>query len=312
MGIVIPLIAGYILDIIFGDPHSLPHPIRFIGLLIEKVESLLYFGKRFYKFKGLLLFIIITSISYLIPLYLIKLFDLFNLGFIISTLLIFQILATKSLYIETNKVYLALKKGDIKMAKKSLSLLVSRDTKDMKEVDIIRSTIETISENIVDGITSPLFYIFIGGAPLGMLYKAVNTLDSMVGYKNSKYMEFGYFSAKIDDVLNYIPARLTGLLLVIVSFLVGLDYKESYKILLRDKRNHSSPNSGFSEAAVAGALGIQLGGRVSYFGVMHNKPTMGNNYRDPNLGDIKKLYKVLFVTSFIFFSLGLGVLTLCM
>lgn len=296
---LIPLICGYFLDILIGDPRQLPHPVRAIGLLISNTEKVLRKKDRFLKFKGLVLLIFVSFLSFIIPYILLKFLNSINVlvGVIISSLLIFQILATKSLYTETIKVYKALNCGNIQLAKKELSYLVSRDCETMEEEDIIRSTIETISENIVDGITSPLFYIMLGGAPLGMFYKAVNTLDSMVGYKNEKYMDFGYFSAKFDDVINFIPARLTSYLIVFSSFVLRLNYKDSYTILKRDKANHSSPNSGYAEAPVAGALGIRLGGKVSYFGVIHNKPTMGNEDRRPNIEDIKSTHKIMFLTS---------------
>ncbi|MGL1891324.1 MAG: adenosylcobinamide-phosphate synthase CbiB [Spirochaetaceae bacterium] len=306
---VIPLTIGYILDLLIGDPHWLPHPIRFIGTLINKLESLLRKKERYLKFKGLILLILTSGISFLtvfIILYLLEKVNIY-IADIVCAFIIFQILATKSLFTETNKVYKALLANDLDLAKKQLSYLVSRDCESMNKTDVIRSTIETISENIVDGITSPLFYILIGGAPLGMFYKAVNTLDSMVGYKNDKYMDFGYFSAKFDDFVNYVPARISSIIIIFSSFLLGLDFKLAFKTLIKDRRNHSSPNSGYAEAPVAGALGIQLGGKVSYFGVIHNKPTMGLDVNEPENIDIRKTHKIMFLTSLIFFSLCIGV-----
>lgn len=312
MVVIIPFIFGYIMDLIIGDPAFLPHPIRFIGLYINKTEKLLRKNEKKLKIKGLFLLIIVSITSFLIVYITINLLGKLNfyIGIVFQTIFIFQILATKSLFTETNKVYKALKNSDQAEAKKQLSYLVTRDCSRMDEVDIIRSTIETISENIVDGITSPLFYIFLGGAPLGMFYKAVNTLDSMVGYKNEKYIDFGYFSAKFDDVINYIPARITSVIIVLSSFFLKKDYKLAFKVLLRDRRAHSSPNSGYSEAPVAGALNIMLGGRVSYFGQIHNKPTMGDNIKDPSVDDIRSTHKIMFLTSFFFFLLCLGVLLL--
>ena len=190
---------------------------------------------------------------------------------------------------------------------------MSRDTGTMDEKMIIRSTMETISENTVDGIVAPMFYMFIGGLPLGMTYKAINTLDSMVGYKNEKYMEFGKFSAKVDDVANFIPARITGIFIIIVSFILHYDYKNSFKIFFRDRKNHSSPNSAHAEASVAGALGVQFGGRVSYFGKETEKPTIGDKIKDFELEDIKKNIKIMYVTSFlslVIFSLIFGIISL--
>lgn len=303
--VIFPFIFGYILDLIIGDPLFIPHPIRGIGLLIDKTESFLRKEETYLKIKGLFLLIIVSLSSYLAIYLIINVVGLFNiyLEVVIHSLIIFQILATKSLYTETNKVYKALESGDIDLAKKHLSYLVTRDCENMEEEDIVRSTIETISENIVDGITAPMFFIILGGAPLGMLYKAVNTLDSMVGYKNDKYRDFGFFSAKFDDIVNYIPARFTSLLIVLTSLILKKDYNNSWRILLRDKKNHSSPNSGYAEAPVAGALGIMLGGKVSYFGEIHNKPTMGDDLREPSITDIRDTHKIMFITSFLMFVL---------
>lgn len=303
--VVLPFILGYILDLIIGDPAFIPHPIRGIGLLIDRTETFLRKENVDLKLKGLYLLIIVTSICYFSTFLLINIFGFFNIyaRFVVTTFIIFQILATKSLFSETNKVYLALEVGDIDLAKKYLSYLVSRDCHEMKEEDIVTSTIETISENIVDGITAPMFYIALGGAPIGMFYKGVNTLDSMVGYKNDKYKDFGFFSAKFDDILNYIPARLTSVIIILATKILNMDYKNAWEILKRDKRNHSSPNSGFAEAPVAGALGIILGGKVSYFGEVFNKPTMGDDKRKPDIKDIRDTHKIMFLTSLLMFGI---------
>lgn len=308
--VIIPFTFGYLLDLIIGDPHKLPHPVRAIGLLIKSVEKLIYKKTRLLKFKGLLLLIIVSTVTFSISYLLVHFSSSLDkyLGYLVSTVLIFQILATKSLFTETNKVYKSLKNGDLTEAKKKLSYLVSRDCENMKEEDVVRSTIETISENIVDGVTSPLFYILLGGAPLGMLYKAVNTLDSMVGYKNSRYSDFGYFSAKFDDVVNFVPARLTSLIILISTFLLRYNYINAFKILFRDNCKHSSPNSGWAEAPVAGALNITLGGKVSYFGKVHNKPEIGDSLKRPEIADIKKTHLILFLTSIISFLISAGVL----
>ena len=164
---------------------------------------------------------------------------------------------------------------------------------------IIRSTMETISENTVDGIVAPMFYMFLGGLPLSMSYKAINTLDSMVGYKNEKYIDFGKFSAKVDDVANFIPARITGIFIILASMILGYNGKEAWRIFFRDRKNHSSPNSAHSEASVAGALGVQFGGRVSYFGKEVDKPTRGDKKKEFEIEDIKKNIKIMYATSFL-------------
>lgn len=307
---ILPLTIGYLLDLIIGDPHSLPHPITYIGKLIKKCETLLRRRENFLKIKGVVLFFIVTGLSFGIIWLLIYLTGLIHhfLGLIVQLWLIFQILATKSLYIESLKVQRALESGDIKEARKYLSWLVTRDCSQMSKQDIIRSTVETISENITDGITAPLFYITLGGAPLGMLYKAVNTLDSMVGYKNERYKDFGYFSAKMDDIFNYIPARITALFIILSCFFLGLDSKRAFFTLLRDRKKHDSPNSPFGEAPVAGALGIYLGGRVTYFDKIYDKPKIGDGLKEPDIEDIEKCHRIMFLTSLLFYLFCVGVL----
>ena len=213
--------------------------------------------------------------------------------------LMYTIFSINSLAREGKKVYKILQKGNLEIARKELSYLVSRDTEKMDKIMIIRSTMETISENTVDGIIAPMFYMFIGGLPLAMTYKAINTMDSMVGYKNEKYIDFGKFSAKIDDIANFIPARITGILIIISSFLLGFDYKNAKKIFFRDRKNHSSPNSAHSEASVAGALGVQFGGKVSYFGKEVEKPTIGDKKKEFRTEDIRKNIRIMYVTSFV-------------
>lgn len=297
---MIQVFIGYTLDVLFGDPYWIKHPVIYIGSIINRLEDRLM-GLKSKKIGGVLLLLIIMTISYMVPFTMLLLAKGIHpyLGIALEALMICQILATKSLHRETKKVYDALMNKDMKASRLFISYLVSRDTGEMAEEDIVRSSIETVAENIVDGIIAPLFFVIIGGAPLGWLYKGVNTLDSMVGYKNDKFMDYGWASARFDDLLNYIPSRVTGPIIVLAAFLLGYDYKNSFRVLKRDCRNHSSPNSGFSEAPVAGALNIQLGGRVSYFGVIHNKPTMGDQNETLAVGHIDKTFKVMFLSSFL-------------
>ena len=289
---------AYVLDLIFGDPQNVVHPVQVIGKIISAGEKVLL--RKKYKFlAGAVLNIFTVSITYT-SMYLISRSVKISVFFmIIEIYLMYTIFSINSLAREGNRVYRILKEGDIEKARKDLSYLVSRDTETMDEKMIIRSTMETISENTVDGIVAPMFYMFLGGMPLAMAYKAINTLDSMVGYKNEKYMDFGKFSAKVDDVANFIPARITGILIVLASMILGYDYKNSLKIFLRDRKNHSSPNSAHSEASVAGALGVQFGGKVSYFGKEINKPTIGDKIKDFELEDIRKNIRIMYVTSFL-------------
>lgn len=295
---------GYLADLIFGDPYWMPHPIRLIGKLIESAEKTIRKfakGEGALKFGGVLLLIVVVSVSFAVPFGILKLASGVSpyLALAIEVLMVYQILATKCLDVETAKVRKKLELGDLEGARHAISMLVSRDTEKMNEEDIIKAAVETMTENIVDGIISPMFYIAIGGAPLGFAFKAVNTLDSMVGYKNDKYLNLGWASAKFDDLANFIPARLTALLVIVAAFVLRLDYKNAYKILLRDKRNHSSPNSPLSEAPAAGALRIQLGGKAWYFGEMSMKPTMGDPLEEPTVRHIVKSSQLMYATSFI-------------
>ena len=289
---------AYVLDLIFGDPQNVIHPVQVIGKIISTGEKILL--RKKYKFlAGAVLNIFTVSITYTLMYLISKSVKISVFFMIIEIYLMYTIFSINSLAREGNRVYRILKEGDIEKARKDLSYLVSRDTEMMDEKMIIRSTMETISENTVDGIVAPMFYMFLGGMPLAMAYKAINTLDSMVGYKNEKYMDFGKFSAKVDDVANFIPARITGILIVLASMILGYDYKNSLKIFLRDRKNHSSPNSAHSEASVAGALGVQFGGKVSYFGKEIDKPTIGDKTKEFELEDIRKNIRIMYVTSFL-------------
>ena len=289
---------AYVLDLIFGDPQNVVHPVQVIGKIISAGEKVLL--RKKYKFlAGAVLNIFTVSITYTLMYLISKSVKISVFFMIIEIYLMYTIFSINSLAREGNRVYRILKEGDIEKARKDLSYLVSRDTEMMDEKMIIRSTMETISENTVDGIVAPMFYMFLGGMPLAMAYKAINTLDSMVGYKNEKYMDFGKFSAKVDDAANFIPARITGILIVFASMILGYDYKNSLKIFIRDRKNHSSPNSAHSEASVAGALGVQFGGKVSYFGKEIDKPTIGDKTKEFELEDIRKNIRIMYVTSFL-------------
>jgi len=315
--LVIKIWIAYVLDLIFGDPQNIIHPVQIIGKMINIGEKSLlekkYKSDRKYKFfAGMILNITVISLTYGIT-YLIRRTSENSIILTVAEIyLMYTVFSINSLAREGNRVYNILKEGNIERARKDLSYLVSRDTGTMDEKMIIRSTMETISENTVDGIVAPMLYMFLGGLPLSMTYKAINTFDSMVGYKNEKYMDFGKFSAKLDDVANFIPARITGILIVIASMILGYDYKNSLKIFIRDRKNHSSPNSGHAEAGVAGALGVQFGGRVSYFGKEVDKPVIGDKIKDFELEDIKKNIKIMYVASFlsliVFSVISLGIM----
>ena len=314
--LVMKIWIAYVLDLIFGDPQNIIHPVQVIGKMISSGEKFLLgensgLSRKYKFFAGMILNITVISLTYGIT-YLIRRTSENSIILTVAEIyLMYTVFSINSLAREGNRVYNILKEGNIERARKDLSYLVSRDTETMDEKMIIRSTMETISENTVDGIVAPMLYMFLGGLPLSMTYKAINTFDSMVGYKNEKYMDFGKFSAKLDDVANFIPARITGILIVIGSIILGYDYKNSLKVFIRDRKNHSSPNSGHAEAGVAGALGVQFGGRVSYFGKEVDKPVIGDKIKDFELEDIKKNIKIMYIASFlsliVFSVISLGI-----
>lgn len=295
-------LGAYIVDIIVGDPRWFPHPVVIIGKAVRFLEGKIRRTSLIGRKKGG----IILCFAVVIPVYSITwgivkgCFFINSLfGTIVTALLAFFTLATRSLYDESKVVLNALNRGNIEEARKNLSMIVGRDTENLDEQGICRAVIETVSENLSDGIVAPMFYLALGGLPLAMAYKAVNTLDSMVGYKNERYADIGWFSAKMDDMANWIPARLTGFIIVAVSFILRLNWRDSWKIMKRDGRNHSSPNSGISEAAAAGSLGIQLGGENRYFGEIVRKPTIGDAAKKIDRSDVKKAWVIMFFSSFL-------------
>lgn len=306
---LIAVITGYILELIFGNPNWIYHPIRFIGGLITKVEKLILKldartdNKKFYH--GIILTIIVCAISFAIPAVILFIANKISpyVRFTIETFMCFQIFATKCLADEGIKVFKELKVDNLVNARKQLSYLVSRDTTNLTSEQVTNGTVETIAENTTDGVMAPLFYLILGGASVGFLYKSINTLDSMIGYKNDKYMFLGRFAAKLDDVANFIPARISAWLIIFATFLAKYDVKNAIKIYKRDKYNHTSPNAGHTESAFAGALNIQLGGNNIYFGRVVNKPTIGDPNRKIEPNDILRAVKLLYITS------SLGVLS---
>jgi adenosylcobinamide-phosphate synthase len=291
---------GFILDLIFGDPHFMPHPIRLIGSVISKGEKIIrkIMPKKEYLGGAILSIFVILS-SFFLPfiiLIICKKISIY-LKIIIEAIFIYQIMATKSLKTESMRVYKYLKKKDILNSRKYLSWIVGRDTENLNEKQITKATVETIAENTSDGVIAPLFYIIIGGAPLGFLYKAVNTLDSMIGYKNDKYLYFGRFAARTDDVFNFLPAIIASYIMLLGSFILGLDYKNAYKIYKRDKNKSSSPNSCKTESVAAGALDVELLGDAYYFGKLVKKETIGDNIKEIEIDHIKTMNKLMYVTA---------------
>lgn len=297
---MIEITLGFLLDLIIGDPQNPIHPIRIIGSLCKTIEK--FFRKilkKSLKVAGLITWISVILIVFLFNYYLLKgAYAINNIfGVVLASIMIYFCISTKALKVEGLKVVKYIIKDDIEGARKQLSYIVGRDTENLDKESILKAVVETVAENMSDGVIAPLFYAGIGGAPLAFLYKAVNTMDSMFGYKNDKYYDFGYFPAKLDDVFNYIPARLTGYFTVVIAFVLGLDYKNSFKIYNRDKNNHSSPNSAHPEAAVAGALGVRLGGANYYFGKLVEKPTIGDNLEKVDLNKVNQTNRILYGVS---------------
>lgn len=302
---LVALVMGYILDLIFGDPYWMPHPVRFIGNLISILEKVIRRfmpkTKRGEYIGGIILTVMVVSISMVIPLVIILMAKSINtyLALTVETFMCYQILATKSLKVESMKVYDELAKNDLPSARKAVSMIVGRDTKDLTFSGVAKAAVETVAENTSDGIIAPMIFIAIGGAPMGFFYKAINTMDSMVGYKNEKYMNFGRFAAKLDDVVNYLPARISAYQMILSSFFLRYDYKNAFNIYKRDRYNHESPNSAQTESVCAGALDVQLAGNAYYFGKLYEKPTIGDDIREINYDDIKKANRLLYCTSII-------------
>lgn len=301
--IILVMVIAYLLDLIIGDPYSFPHPVRFIGNLIRFTEGkirIIFKSKNQLKIGGFLLWTITVGFTALVTGLILNLLCINNIFYvIIASIILYTTLSTKCLADEAKKIYEVLKTGDIEKSRKQLSYIVGRDTTSLSENEIIRATVETVAENTVDGIISPMMYGFIGGPVLAMAYKAINTLDSMVGYKNEKYGDIGFASAKIDDIANFIPARITPFFMMIASFILGFNSKKSIKIAMRDRKNHKSPNCAYAEGAVAGALEVQLGGTNMYFGEKVYKPTIGDKDRELEAEDILRTNKIMYLTSFI-------------
>ena len=299
------IVAGFILDLIFGDPHWLPHPICLIGNLIGFLEKnlrrLLAPGKTALLLGGALMVVIVISLSFAVPYAVLMLAEQVNpwLRFALETIMFYQIFATKCLRDESMKVYTALHNNDLEDARVKLSWIVGRDTKELTTEEVTKGAVETVAENTADGIIAPMFYMFIGGAPLAFLYKGINTLDSMVGYKNDKFLYFGRCAAKLDDVANFIPARITGILMILASYFLNMNAAGAWKIFWRDRYNHLSPNSAMTESVTAGALNIQLGGDHYYFGKLVHKDTIGDNIRPVEAEDIVAVNNLLYMTAVI-------------
>lgn len=300
---VLALAAGFVIDLIIGDPRWLYHPVCLIGNLIAFLEKIMRRicpkTKGGELLGGALEVLLVCLISGGIPLLAVRfLYGIHPMaGFVLETFWCYQLLATKSLKDESMKVYDRLKNGTLLEARYAVSMIVGRDTKELSEEGVTKAAVETIAENTSDGIIAPMFYMAAGGVWLMFLYKGINTMDSMLGYKNDKYLYFGRVAAKLDDVVNYIPARISGWLMALSAVFVKLDVKNAIKIYRRDRRNHASPNSAQTEAAMAGALDVQLAGNAYYFGKLYEKPTIGDAIRPVEAEDIQRANRLLYATA---------------
>ena len=303
MELVIMIAAAFVLDLLLGDPRRLPHPICLIGNFISASEKFLrrIFPKteKGEKAAGTVLWFATVMLSFSVPFLLLKGLAMIHPWdrYIVETLFCYQILAAKSLKTESMRVHKYIEAEDLPSARKFLSWIVGRDTANLNFTQITKAVVETVAENASDGVIAPMLFMAIGGAPLGFLYKGVNTLDSMVGYKNDRYLNFGKFSAIADDVFNYIPARITAFAMICGAPFVGLDGRNALRIYRRDRHNHASPNSAHPESVCAGALHVQLAGDAYYFGKLYKKKTIGDPDRAVEAFDIPAAVRLMYAAA---------------
>lgn len=321
---IFAFIAGFVLDLLIGDPHFIPHPVRLIGSLISFCDKRLNCDAGYnisekklnlikYKRGMLLAFTVIfatfaMSVIIIVAAYSINLYA----GVIAEAVMTWQILATKCLRVESMRVYDALRTDGVDAGRRAVSMIVGRDTSVLDAAGVTRAAVETIAENTSDGVIAPMLYTAIGGPVLGFVYKAVNTMDSMLGYKNDKYMYFGRFAARLDDVVNFIPARISAYLMIVAAFIGGrqFDGKNAYRIFKRDRFNHASPNSAQTESVCAGALRVQLAGDAVYFGKLVKKKYIGDGLREIEYEDIKRANRLMYITAFLCELLSVAVMSL--
>lgn len=302
---LLALVLGFIMDLLWGDPKWMYHPICLIGNLISFLEKRLNDRKEEkrderHNFRmGIVMAVLVVTISAGVPLLILMIAQMIHpvVRLVLETIMCWQILAMKSLREAGMQVYEALSQGTIEESRHAVSMIVGRDTESLDEAGVTKATVETIAENTSDGVIAPMFYMMIGGAVLGFFYKAINTMDSMVGYKNDRYLYFGRFAAKMDDVVNFIPARLSAIFMIAGAYVLKLDWKHAWEIFKRDRRKHASPNSAQTESVVAGALNVQLAGDAWYFGTLHKKETIGDNIRPIKSTDIIRTGRMMYAAS---------------
>lgn len=313
------LLIGFGIDLLIGDPHSIPHPVVGIGKLISFLEKGL--RQMFPKTDGGeiaaggVLWVLVVVICTALPAGILYLCHRISpwLRLTGESIMCWQILATKALKDESMKVYTALESGDLEKSRHAVSMIVGRDTARLDDAGVTRAAVETVAENTSDGVVAPMLFLALGGAPLGFFYKAVNTMDSMLGYVEPPYKNIGLVPAKMDDLANFIPSRLSALLMIAAGFLLGLDGKNGWRIFRRDRFNHVSPNSAQTESVCAGLLGVRLAGDAWYHGVLHKKKYIGDASREITHRDIILACRLLYLTAFLtllFFALVKGIIIL--
>lgn len=306
---ILALIIGFIIDCIMGDPYDLPHPIRIIGSSISWLEKRLLTNELSAKRKrlnGTITVLVVCIGSMLISGILLWIGYAINsyIGMLLEAIMTYQIIAARCLKDESEKVLFSLENESLEKSRVAVSMIVGRDTQFLSKEGVIKAAVETVAENTSDGVIAPLFYTAIAGPVLGFAYKAINTCDSMIGYKNDKYIDFGRSAAMIDDVVNFIPSRLSAIYMIIACFLFRKRYdtKNAIKIFKRDRYKHASPNSAQTESVCAGALDIQLAGDAYYFGTLHKKSTIGDSLRDIEVIDIHRINHLMYVTTVLFLA----------
>ena len=310
---LIPLAAGFALDLLLGDPPRLPHVVVAIGRTIAGLERPLRLAlpktARGELAGGTILVLAVVGLAFFAPLAVLHWAARLDprAALALECLVCYQVLATKCLRDAGMRVYRALARGDLAGARQAVGMIVGRDTAGLDADAVARATVETVAENASDGVVAPMLFFAVGGAPLALLYKAINTMDSMLGYKNEKYLFFGRTAARLDDVANFLPARLTAMLMVPGAALAGLDWRNALRVCLRDRNRHTSPNAGYPEAACAGALGIRLGGDSVYGGRLVSKPTLGDPSRDIGADDIRRAGRLLYACAGLCFILCCGI-----
>ena len=304
---IIGIGIGFFLDLLLGDPYWMPHPIRWIGRYIGWLDKKLRTKTEKQKIMGVGFIVLVLLPVAGISAGIVFLCKNEWIATGIIAIMSYQILAARCLQVESMKVYNALEEGELEKARAAVSMIVGRDTSVLDRTGITRAAVETVAENTSDGVIAPLFYLLIGGPILGFIYKAINTMDSMVGYKNETYLHFGWAAAKLDDIVNWIPSRLSALLMIVSAYLLQMNGRNAWKIWRRDRRKHASPNSAQTESVCSGALGVELAGDAVYFGKKVKKPIIGDALRDIEPKDIRRANWLMYGSEILLLILGIGI-----